>query len=101
MGNASLHLSPRLADSTPFTLSAKGRDRCLPVALGHFEVALRVISEIWVVVFVSPAQRLNRELRAPHVRLQLLQRKRSVSARQNQSPPRRESNNSSSVGRSA
>ena len=72
MGGAPLRLRP-------LALSAEGRDRGLPIALGHLEVSSRVISQVWVVVFVTPAQSESRELGAPHVRLQLLKRQRPVS----------------------
>ena len=62
MGDASLRLRS-------LAVSAEGRDRRLPVAFRHLDVAGSVIGEVRVVFLVPPAQGNRRELGTPHVRL--------------------------------
>ena len=52
--------------------SAKsGAERTIPVTVG-------VRDDVWIVRLVAPAQSADGELGAPHVRLRLLQRQRSI-----------------------
>ena len=60
---------------------AEGGDGRLPIALSHLEVTFGVRDDVWIVGFVAPAQSADGKLGAPHVRLQLLQRQRSISTR--------------------
>ena len=68
-----------LAGSASITLSPEGRDRRLAIALGHVEIASAVGGDVLIVVCVASAQGEGCELSTPHVRFQLLQRKRPIS----------------------
>src|SRR2546426_3589693 len=71
----------RLGAHASFSSQAEGGDGRLPIALSHLEVTFGVRDDVWIVRFVAPAQSADGKLGAPHVRLQLLQRQRSISTR--------------------
>src|SRR2546426_10211562 len=71
----------RLGAPASFSSQAEGGDGRLPIALSHLEVTFGVRDDVWIVRFVAAAQSADGELGAPHVRLQLLQRERSISTR--------------------
>ena len=81
MGRSSLQLALIRCPWFTVAMGSEGRDRRLPVALSHLGVAGSIIGQVRVVFLVSPAQCEGREFCAPHVRLQLLERERSIAAR--------------------
>src|SRR5207302_11088340 len=64
-----------------FFPQAEGGDCRLAIALSHLEVTFGVRDDVWIVRSMAAAQSADGELGAPHVRLQLLQRQRSISTR--------------------
>src|SRR5438445_304097 len=64
-----------------FFPQAEGGDCRLAIALSHLEVTFGVRDDVWIVRSMAAAQGADGELGAPHVRLQLLQRQRSISTR--------------------